>query len=286
MEAGAPRWLAWTHVESMGVSKMSNRVAVALTAAVAIGLAVSISGCGIEVNLGSRTMTDDARVDAEVTAIDLAGDDGDIKIQSGSGAGVAIHRTVHYRGSAKPRPGQQVTDGVLTFTKGCSRCSIDYELTVPSTVRVKIHNGSGSINVTDVAAADVEAGSGDVRVRNVPGPVRADTGSGSVRVETIGGQTVLHASSGDIVASGVNGGTLRADTGSGSVNLTFSAAPANVRAETGSGDLRIKLPNGAYRLAHSTGSGDEHIEIDDNPAATASVYANTGSGSLWILPTG
>jgi DUF4097 and DUF4098 domain-containing protein YvlB len=265
---------------------MSNRAVVALTAAVAVGLAVAVSGCGIQVNIGSRTMTDDARVAGGVTSIDLTGGgDGDVKVQSGPGSGVDIHRTIDYRGKTKPRPGQQVTNGVLTFTKGCSNCSVSYLLTVPAATRLEIHNGSGSINVADVAAADVESGSGDVRVRNVPGQVRAYTGSGSVRVDTVGGQTDLHASSGDIVAAGVHGGTLRADTGSGSVNLNFSAAPSSVRAETGSGDLHITLPDGPYRIDHSTGSGDEHVRIDDDPTATATVYANTGSGSIWIVPT-
>src|SRR5918992_1418353 len=264
---------------------MSNRAAVALTAAVAVGLTVAVSGCRVQVNIGSRTMTDDPRVDGGVTAIDLRGGDGDVKVESGPGAGVAIHRSIHYHGKTKPRPGQRVGNGVLTFTKGCSDCSVDYVLTVPATMRLKIRNGSGSISVADVATADVEAGSGDVRVRDVPGPVRAYTGSGSVRLDSVGGQTDLHAASGDIVASGVNGGALRADTGSGSVHLKFSAPPTNVRAETGSGDLRLILPDGAYRIDHSTGSGDENVGIDDDPTAIASVYARTGSGSISILPT-
>jgi hypothetical protein len=265
---------------------MSNRAAVALTAAVAVGLAVAVSGCRVQVNIGSRTMTDDARVAGGVTAIEMTENgDGDVKVRSGPGSGVAIHRTISYRGETKPRPGQQVSNGVLTFTKGCSNCSVSYDLTVPAGTRLEIRNGSGSIDIADVATADVEAGSGDVRVRHVPGPVRAYTGSGAVRVDEVGAQTDLHASSGDIVASGVNGGTLQADTGSGSVSLKFGAPPSSVRAETGSGDLHITLPDGAYRIDHSTGSGDEHVRIDDDPTATASVYARTGSGSLWIGPS-
>ncbi len=261
---------------------MSYRAAALTVAAVAVGLAVT--GCRFEINMGSRSITDDASIGGPLTAVQLAAGDGDITIHTGPGAGAAIHRTIHYSGQNKPRPGQQVTNGVLTFVRGCSDCAIDYELTVPASVRVQIRNGSGSIRVADVAAADIQAGSGDVGVRNVQGKVRAHTGSGSVRVESVGSQTDLHASSGDITANSVNGGTLLADTGSGSINLRFSATPSSVRAVTGSGDLLIKLPGGPYRVDHSTGSGDEDVQVATDPAAPAAVYAKTGSGSLRIAP--
>jgi hypothetical protein len=261
---------------------MSYRAAALTAAAVAAGLAVT--GCRFEVNLGSRSITADANVTGPLTAVQLAAGDGDITIHTGPGAGAAIHRTIHYRGKTKPQPSQQVTAGVLTFVKGCANCSIEYDLTVPAATQVRIQNGSGSIRVADVAAADIQAGSGDVVVRDVAGPVRAHTGSGAVRVDTVGRQTDLHASSGDIVATSVSGGVLRADTGSGSVRLTFSEAPTDVRALTGSGDLLIKLPGGPYRVDHSTGSGEEHIGVPTDPAAAATVYAKTGSGSLRIDP--
>jgi Toastrack DUF4097 len=263
---------------------MSYRAA-ALTAA-AVVAALAVTGCRFEVNMGprARSITDDANVNGPLTAVQLAAGDGDISIHAGSGAGAAIHRTIHYGGKTKPQPSQQVTDGVLTFLKGCTDCSVDYDLTVPASIRVRIQNGSGSIRVADIAAADVQAGSGDVWVRNVHGAVRAHTGSGSVRVDSVGAQNDLHTSSGEIVATALGGGTLRADTGSGSVRLTFTAAPSNVRAVTGSGDLLIKVPGGPYRVDHSTGSGDEHIQVPTDPAATATIFAKTGSGSISINP--
>jgi hypothetical protein len=261
---------------------MSYRVAALAAAAVAAGLAVT--GCRFEVNLGSRSITDDANVSGPLTAVQLSADDGDITIHTGPGAGAAVHRTIHYRGSTKPQPRQQVTNGVLTFVKGCANCSIDYDLTVPASVQVRIRTGSGSIRVADVAAADIQAGSGDVGVRNVPGAVRAHTGSGSVRVDSVGAQNDLHTSSGDIVATALGGGTLLANTGSGNIRLRFGVAPSNVRAVTGSGDLRINLPPGRYKVDSSTGSGDRNINVPDDRGASATVFAKTGSGSINIHP--
>jgi Putative adhesin len=262
---------------------MSYRAAAVTAAAVAAGLAVA--GCRFEINIGSRSIADDARVNGPLSAVQLAAGDGDIRIHTGPGAGAAIHRTIRYRGATKPQPSQQVTNGVLTFVKGCANCSIDYDLTVPASVQVRIRNGSGSIRVVDVAAADIRAGSGDVTVRNVPGAVRAHTGSGSVRVDSVGAQNDLHTSSGDIRATALGGGMLLADTGSGSILLRFGAAPSNVRAVTGSGDLRINLPSGRYKVDSSTGSGDSDVNVPDDPAATATVFAKTGSGSILIDPT-
>lgn len=259
---------------------MSYRAAALTATAIAAGLAVT--GCRFEVNMGSRMITDDANVSGPLSAVQLTASDGDIKIHTGPGAGAAIHRTIHYRGKTKPQPGQQVTDGVLTFVRGCGDCSVDYDLTVPASVQVRIRNGSGSVRVTDVATADIQAGSGDVMVRNVPGAVRAHTGSGSVRVDSTGAQNDLHTSSGDITAIALGGGTLLADTGSGSIRLIFGTAPANVRATTGSGDLRIKLPSGRYKIDSSTGSGDKNITVPDDRTATATVFAKTGSGSINI----
>ncbi|HZB29895.1 MAG TPA: DUF4097 family beta strand repeat-containing protein [Streptosporangiaceae bacterium] len=261
---------------------MSYRVAALAAAALAAGLAVT--GCRFEVHLGSRSTTDDANVSGPLTAVQLAAGDGDITIRTGPGTGAAIHRTIHYRGSTKPRPDQHVSNGVLTFVKGCADCSIDYDLTVPAAVQVRIRNGSGSIRVADVAAADVQTGSGDVVVRDVPGAVRAHTGSGSVRVASVGAQNDLHTSSGDIMATALGGGRLLADTGSGSIRLNFGVAPSNVRAVTGSGDLRINLPPGRYKLDSSTGSGDKTINVPDDRGATATVFAKTGSGSIHINP--
>ncbi|HEU5156951.1 MAG TPA: DUF4097 family beta strand repeat-containing protein [Streptosporangiaceae bacterium] len=260
---------------------MPYRAAAVTIAAVAAGLAVA--GCKFEVTMGSRTITNDANVSGPLSAVQLtAGGEGDIRIHTGPGTGAAIHRTIHYHGSRKPQPSQQVTNGVLTFVKGCGDCSIDYDLTVPASVHVRIRNGGGSIRVADVAAADIQAGSGDVNVRNVRGPVRAHTGSGSVRVDSVGAQNDLHTSSGDISAAAVHGGTLLANTGSGSLRLRFDAAPVNVRAVTGSGDLSIELPPGRYRIDSATGSGDKNINVPEDPAATAMVYAKTGSGSLRV----
>lgn len=262
---------------------MSYRVAALTAVAVAAGLAVT--GCRFEVTMGSRSITDDANVPGPLTAVELAPGSGDISIHTGPGTGAAIHRTIHYRGKTRPQPTQQVTNGVLTFVKGCSDCSVDYDVTVPASVRVQVRNGSGDIRVADVATADIDSGSGDVVIRNVQGRVRAHTGSGSVHAASVGSQTDLATASGDITAVSVAGGTLLADTGSGSIVLKFGAPPSNVRAATKSGDLLIKLPEGRYRVDSSTRSGDQSVGVPDDQGATAAVYARTGSGSIVIVPT-
>ncbi|HEX6471631.1 MAG TPA: DUF4097 family beta strand repeat-containing protein [Streptosporangiaceae bacterium] len=264
---------------------MPNRAAALPAAAVAVA-ALAVSGCGVQIHMGPRSVTDEAAVTGQVTAVQLAAGSGDIRIRAGQDQGATIHRTIDYRGRTKPHPSQRLSGGVLTFVPGCTHCSIDYDLTVPAATQVRIRTGSGSIRVAEVAAADLQTGSGDVGVRDVQGAVRAHTGSGSIMITSIGAQADLHTSSGDIIATSVRGGTLRAETGSGSVTLKFSSAPSNVLAVTGSGDVRIRVPGGPYRVDQSTKSGDDSVQVPTDPSAPAVIVARTGSGSLTIAPAG
>jgi ABC-type branched-subunit amino acid transport system ATPase component len=60
-------------------------------------------------------------------------------------------------------------DSLTLHTGGCGRvCSVDYEVTAPKTVRVAGSTGSGSITVSNVAAAAVSVSSGGLRALAVP----------------------------------------------------------------------------------------------------------------------
>ena len=94
----------------------------------------------------------------------------------------------------------------------------------------------------------------------------------------------LETSSGDIEATGLRSGTVRARTGSGDVDLLFSAAPQDVDAEAGSGDVSVLVPRGGrYAVEAVTGSGDRSVGVVSHPRAPASLRARTGSGDVSVL---
>ncbi|MGW9071279.1 DUF4097 family beta strand repeat-containing protein [Streptomyces yangpuensis] len=226
-----------------------------------------MAGCSL-VDGPRRTARADTTVAEAVTAVELTGTGaGSIEVTPGTGPGVTVRRTVHYRGDTAPTPGQQVSEGVLTFTDGCSgNCSIDYRLEVPATAKVTLESDSGDITVTGVAAAEVEADSGDVRAEGKAGPLRIST------------------SSGGITATGLSGPSASVRSDSGDTRVDFAKAPASGLAETTSGDVALRVPTAPYRLAVSTTSGARDVTLPDDASAPSHLSARTTSGAVRITP--
>ncbi|MFJ6779481.1 DUF4097 family beta strand repeat-containing protein [Streptomyces yangpuensis] len=237
----------------------------ARAAAVALTAGLVLAGCSF-VDGPRRTASADTTVAEAVTAVEVTGTrSGSIEVTPGTGPGVTVRRTVHYRGDTAPTPGQQVSGGVLTFTDGCSgNCSIDYRLEVPATAKVTLESDSGDITVTGVAAAEVEADSGDVRAEGIAGPLR------------------IRTSSGGITATGLAGPSASVHSASGDARLDFAKAPASVLAETTSGDVTLRVPASPYRLAVSTTSGARDVTLPDDASAPSHLTARTTSGDVRI----
>ncbi|MEU3461315.1 DUF4097 family beta strand repeat-containing protein [Streptomyces sp. NPDC006733] len=246
----------------------AKRSAVLLVSAVVLGAA--LTGCdGVSFHAGrEHKAVDDAKVAGQVSAVEVGTGSGDVRIRPGTGGGVTIHRTVHYDGDTKPTPGQKVENGRLTFTDGCDDCSIDYELTVPAGVSVKVSTGSGDVDVQGVASANLKTGSGDLDVAGIPGALTTVAGSG------------------DLTATGLGGSDVSATASSGEIQLTFAKPPQKLAVKASSGDVVVHVPGGPYATDVSTGSGDEHVTVPTDPSATARIQVKTGSGDVTLSRSG
>lgn len=129
-------------------------------------------------------------------------------------------------------------DGDTLVLTGCRGCSVDYDLVVPRGTTVSGNSGAGDVGVQEVNEVDVELGSGDVRVRDVSGPVGARTGSGEVTLVRVAGPVDVESSSGSINGSALAGPVV-AGTSSGDVTLELARAQ-QVRANTSSGDIAVR----------------------------------------------
>ncbi|MCO5968681.1 DUF4097 family beta strand repeat-containing protein [Actinoallomurus soli] len=242
---------------------------------------LGLSGCGVSVHFGDykNELTSDATVNGQVKAVNLDSKDGRLVIRAG-GSAVRIHRVVHYQ-DGTPHPGQRLDSGTLTFTRGCSRCKVDYELTVPASVTVQARADSGRIDVTGVATADASSDSGSVAIHSVKGAVRAHSDSGSIVVEDVGSPLTLTTDSGSIHATRLTAATVRAHSKSGSVRLTFAAPPTNVNATTDSASLRVAVPGGPYNVDADTDSGGKDVAgVPHDQRAPRRLYLRTDSGHL------
>ncbi|MFJ3907728.1 DUF4097 family beta strand repeat-containing protein [Streptomyces vinaceus] len=240
-----------------------SRTVVALMAA-----GLLLYGCSFE-DAEERTATADAAVAEAVTAVEVKdARSGSVEVVPGTGPGVTVRRTVHYRGDTRPEPGQRVSGGVLTFTDGCpGPCRIDYRLEVPASAAVALASGSGRITVTGVAGADLSSSSGDVRADRVTGPLRVRTSSGSVTA------TALTAPTADLRAS------------SGEARLAFAKPPARVTARSGSGTVTLTVPRAPYEITAATASGTRDT-LPSTPGAPSRLSVQTSSGDIHVRPTG
>ncbi|MFD9356824.1 DUF4097 domain-containing protein [Streptomyces sp. NPDC060031] len=257
-------------MSSLAALTASPRPARTAIAALGAGLLLAVAGCSFTDGGPKKTTEAGATIGESVTAVEVTdARAGSIEVTPGSGPGVTVRRTVHYRGDTAPAPGQRVSGGVLTFTNGCSgSCYIDYRLEVPASAAVRLDNSSGRITVTGVASADLSSDSGPVTAERITGPLKVRT------------------SSGRITAAGLSGPSAQVHSDSGDARLDFTAAPKSVTAETGSGDVTLKVPAAPYEIAVSTTSGDREVALPSTPAAASRLSAKTTSGDLRISAAG
>lgn len=265
--------------------------------------ALAASGCGMGVHFAeyrNRTTPPDAHVTG-VSVIDVSADSGHVHV-TGGGTDVTIHRVIRYQ-NGTPHPGQQLSAGTLRLTDGCARCAIDYDITAPASVQVRVRADSGEVDLAGVAGAAVDSDSGSVTVRDVPGDVtaRSDSGSvtvqdvkgavsartdsGSVTADRVGGALTLSASSGSIRSTGLRSPRARVRGDSGDIRLAFAAAPQSVDAATDSGSISVGVPGGPYDIEAKTDSGATDTSgVPTSHSATAKIVLSSDSGSLTVEP--
>ena len=170
--------------------------------------------------------------------------------------------------------------------------TIDYEISVPKSLALNLHSGSGDVEIDNVGRfLKSETGSGSIRAHGIAGPsdlrtgsgdielqqqaageVHASTGSGSIRINGVNGTLTARTGSGDIEANGSLTGPSHLQSGSGSIRAHVGKeSHLSVDATTGSGSIRI-----------AGNSSDHHHMSAPINGGGASLEAHTGSGDIEI----
>lgn len=172
--------------------------------------------------------------------------------------------------------GDTLTIGHIADNAISRRVSISYTIVVPADTEVKAKAGSGSIDVSDVAArVEARAGSGRIELSNIGGPVTAKAGSGSIRADGVAGAFKASTGSGSIHMSQTAPGDVDVSTGSGGMEL--SGVVGALEASAGSGSIRIEgRQEGDWKI--DSGSGSVRIHLPEDAAFT--LVAETGSGGI------
>ena len=96
---------------------------------------------------------------------------------------------------------------------------LDFEVSLPSTLPVKVVDGSGELTIENTGPLDVNDGSGGLTIRHVNGNLSVVDGSGSLEIEDVTGSVRITDGSGGIEVRRVSGSVTLND-GSGSVDVT------------------------------------------------------------------
>ena len=96
---------------------------------------------------------------------------------------------------------------------------LDFEVSLPASVPVKVVDGSGELTIEHTAALEVDDGSGELTIRHVAGNLDVHDGSGAMTIEDVAGNVRIRDGSGGIDVHRVTGSVFLND-GSGSVDVT------------------------------------------------------------------
>jgi hypothetical protein len=217
-----------------------------------------------------------------VSEIRILGGSGDVTVRgTGPSGQIRVDRIVRYHGE-QPTATYRIAGTVLHVDTACRRrCSITYDIQAPPGVAVRGENGSGDLELSDVAAVDVEVGSGSITVLDASSDVAVETRSGNVTASRVKGDLTAFTRSGEVAATDIAGGTARVETTSGNVRLALSD-PTDVTASATSGNIAVSVPEGRYRIDAEANSGDTDVDVPNDPGATHALTLRARSGNITV----
>lgn len=114
---------------------------------------------------------------------------------------------------------------------------IDLTVAIPKHLRVKIDDGSGRIDVSDLDAdLEIKDGSGSITIRDIQANVAIEDGSGKIQITDIRGNLDVRDGSGSIEMNQVKGDARLVDS---SGQMTIKDIDGNLTIRDGSGGIEI-----------------------------------------------
>ena len=216
---------------------------------------------------------------------------GDITVTGGSGDEMSIEAVKRAHGDQSQlaathiivdeRPGRVDVRTEYDRTFRNNNVSVDYTVTVPSTVTLEVKSISGSVKVTSVqGAVRAESVSGNVTTASTPRLDAAKSVSGDIELTNAGTDADLSATSvsGSVRAKGLKARSLEAGSVSGDVVLT-DVACERLGVKSVSGELEFSgalARNGRYDFNSHSGS----IRLTLAGSTGFEISADTFSGSI------
>ena len=205
---------------------------------------------------------------AGATRIVIVGRAGELRVNGSRGVSQVVAK-----GTACSSERDNLDDITLTATRNGSELrveakipefsgwhstnALDFEVSVPDNIPIRIDDSSGELRVTGIGAADIHDSSGALHVRDVSGDLRIDDSSGEITVEHVGGVLTIEDSSGSIDVDDAGQVDIPSDS-SGSIEIRHVRRNVTV-GHKGSGGVAVSDVGGDFIVEHK-GSGSIDYE--------------------------
>ena len=188
----------------------------------------------------------------------------------------------------KPDMAVEVEGGTLVVQADCVGpsfiCDVEYRVSVPSDVAVKVVGGGGDVEIAGVGGrVDVQTTGGDVSLSNLASDVKVRTSGGDVTLDSISGGVDIATDGGSIHGTSLTSTLIQTGTSSGDISLNVTGAPDRIGSGSASGDIDLVVPDLAYAVdAKASSPEDVTVDVTESSTATRTISAQTGSGQIFI----
>lgn len=275
--------------ERGGPSPRRGTVRTLTGVAVAAGLVLAVTGCGLSVGRHQQDRSYDGP--SGVTTLKVKAHGGRVEIVASDSPGIKVRERLRWSNDHNKPKAQHVTEGgTLSLSAKCARnvigpnaCGVSYRIEVPRSLGVDVVTGDGTITASGLAGTvRLKAGSGSITATDLrTSSLSAESGDGGLRVSGRAGTADLHTGTGSITMTGLTADRLTAHSGDGGIRLSGRATTAGLRTDTGSINADGLT---ADRVVARTGDGGILIGLTTPPT---DVQATTQTGSVRVrLPRG
>jgi len=153
---------------------------------------------------------------------------------------------------------------------------VDVTVTLPSSLDLVVDDGTGDLQIQDVASLVLDDATGDAVVERVAGDVDVDDGTGDLRISDLGGHLLVRDDTGDLVVERVLG-DVDVDDGTGSTRITQVGGSVGI--VDGTGDIVVEEVEGDVDIVDE--SGDIRVHRVDGM-----VTISDGIGDIYVSDVG
>ena len=222
------------------------------------------------------------------STVSLSAGDADVQVTQATGNQLELNGKAQYSLIRSNVTWHSTPSGVIVsprchFFVGI--CSFSFHAVLPAGKRAVVSAGSGNLTLRGLTGpVSGVSGSGDVQGNALTGRVSLQNGSGNITGGALSGPKVtLKAGSGNIAFDSLESLDVVVTDGSGNINLTFSKAPTRVRVSNSSGNVNVVLPRGVrYQVNATTDSGNRTVSVLQTSAPDHVITVTDGSGNVSV----